>query len=122
MDTTIGNVKVAKLEQEITAQLYQENPPVEIAEVASHTAVESVSDVSIDTVTPKPDVTSIVGTAEICFELQYGSCTDVENDMGFTRYLSGTVKYQADFDHQLDIVEFSCELVESAELDADFMP
>lgn len=110
------------LEAQVMAGLFEAGIPAIVATTASHVSLEEIIGIVIDKLTCTPTGLYIEGTAEASFGLQYGSTTDVEKDFGFEHTLSGTVRYEAEFDPRLNQISFYYDVVESQELDADFLP
>jgi len=69
---------------EILFDYLQSNPPDIIESMSTHSSISEVCDIDISSINIDDDVISVKGTATISVELQFGSSSDVENDLGMT--------------------------------------
>ena len=76
-------VQVEGLE-DLLAAIVAERCQSDLSEIATHTRIESVTDIDIGSATIGQEGVEVEGSASVELELQYGSDSDVEKDQGFT--------------------------------------
>ncbi|MES0337997.1 MAG: hypothetical protein SFH39_16775 [Candidatus Magnetobacterium sp. LHC-1] len=70
---------------DILAEVFLNEMPGELSSLSTSTSFAEVSNIEVDNIDINKDGSiEVIGTGVVSVELQYGSCSDVKNDMGYT--------------------------------------
>lgn len=100
------SIEVEDIETIIFNEIF-ENMDSYFDELATHTALDEVSNVEIDKVVIEKESIDIYGKADIGLELQWGSDADMRNDEGVSFYKTVQIKFNLILGHDYFVKEFS---------------